>query len=559
VLQNDAGREYEHIAYSTLRERYPAVEIITAEDGSNYLQLIKSEDSAAYIPLDNNKALIFERPNIDDPFRSLPIHKFISYEETERALHRILAEAASLPRYLKMSEEKYPAYVYENAERLQKKMLQESSQESKIEWIAEKENFYSACEDFFMPETETAIHKAFDTLKHQEVLLQGGIDKLDAMRDELLAVYTTARGVYSSLRVLRAGLKATLTNAICIAGSTEAYDTAILANSIITEHSIKAASYKNVFKLSIITVLVCFAIMFFLRGIISFVLMLVLCAAALLSFSYYFIVSANWIDPLIPFAGALSVCLSSFVITQSVNMYNRNKLFAHLYPYTSKSIIKKLYQNNFILPSKKNILKTNTKDGTTSFAVIAAIKDISLAPSENVQGNSVDSAQKIKTFHTRIINIFTQREAVIISAEGDTVAAAFNTPILSEAHKDKKTKTKKIGLLQKIETKEAAIKNAVAAVQELFADAAEKNITKNYRCAIDSGDCTFYFSPQLLYTASGRPLLRAKLLAAFAAKNGLKAVLTKSSYTKEDSPFIKKERSPGMTEKTGGFLYEIKV
>jgi hypothetical protein len=202
------------------------------------------------------------------------------------------------------------------------------------------------------------------------------------------------------------------------------------------------------------------------------------------------------------------------------------------------------------------------------FASVVAVKNARLGQLKDAaEGDyAVKSAALMRQFHHEAVAELSGAGAVVISASGDTVLAAFGSPLeqsasgkrqapkhlpLKNAEKDDGCKG---GLLRKTEQIQKTVKRAVEIAQKITAQGLK---TGPWNTAVDAGLCDFYYAPESGYTAEGRAVTRCRLLVSLAGRYQLPAVISVDAGEDYPSPHYQKPSQPNIDAKTRAIFYEI--
>jgi hypothetical protein len=90
-------------------------------------------------------------------------------------------------------------------------------------------------------------------------------------------------------------------------------------------------------------------------------------------------------------------------------------------------------------------------------------------------------------------------------------------------------------------------------ISELLQDGLAVSSIKSWRFGIDSGDCAFYWSERTGYTATGRPMVRARILASLTARYRTRVLVTDPVREKLNQP-VRKRHTLG-----GEGVYELLI
>jgi hypothetical protein len=315
----DGNVSAEHVVYNALKGRFADSWLDTTVP---FMVMQKKPDSTGsgdrFFYLDDSGAILVEKP-LDrlsaQTFRRLPISLFLDYTRTNRALYRILADTRELAPYSGVSPESYPAFVYDRMRTIEE--IPPGDTVQKEMWRDERAAYFSSLTDFFYGNnnggTEMALRENFENLSHDEKL--NDREKLDKLRDNLLATYATAKNLYNELRDIRLKLEAALPGSFCILGNEDSEASALLANAILTGRAVQPLPMRTVLLRSLLVATFAVIVTCCMSGSLTLFLGLVLSFFTFLGFCISFIATANWIDPVIPLTCVLSGSFTSAIFS----------------------------------------------------------------------------------------------------------------------------------------------------------------------------------------------------------------------------------------------------
>jgi len=489
----------EHPIYRILKLRYAVSRIEDTENGRTLL-LRGYNDSETEIQLDRNGSIITTFPTAG--FRSVDISLFREYIETLNVMHSILKEADEMGAFSRTLPEHSPLYLYDYSLDLKEELLKEPDSEKKTAWITANDNFFKSLDDFLYSPAEMLIVRGYEEIIADEdssveavsqAVSQAVLTNLIKMRNEMIGVFTLMRETNYELSRLRDILKNELSSSFCIMGENVEYS-ALLANTLITGSHIIPADSRYALYWSIAASFVILLIIFRLRPLLLLTVGLLLCILAFTAFGVYFIFSAYWIDPLIVFSSALCGTLVIFSC-RCVTIMRRVSVFSRAYgAAVSADMLKKLISCGKPRPSQVIVAET---------AVVAIRDENLLSREEGEKPQEADSAQK--QFYSNVKKEVFGAGAVIAGFERDTVIACFGSPLCKTTDPVKKAYAMIRGLLDK---------------------------KSPWRFGMDSGECTFSWSPETGFTANGRPVVNAKNLASKAARLKTHALVSETMREK---------------------------
>jgi class 3 adenylate cyclase len=147
----------------------------------------------------------------------------------------------------------------------------------------------------------------------------------------------------------------------------------------------------------------------------------------------------------------------------------------------------------------------------TASAAIAVIRNSELAALAN-NGGTVEFTRELGKFRQELCAYFIEKGAVITGCEGETVTAAFGSPLERFAESTKAAYN--------------PVNKAVETLKALFAD---KTASSKWFCGLDAGECVFGWTQLSGYTAAGSAVLRSQLLSQIASRAKLQALVSKAA------------------------------
>jgi hypothetical protein len=522
ILSAAQNAEYEYAAYSALKNKFAHAEVRAADDGFVLALTEKTPVSGApqeaIFVLDGTASLLFDIPQGGAAsFRKINLALFLEYTETEKMLYRLLAEASTLAQYADISVENYPPFLYAEALLLRETLLENPGAELLERWKSLRSSYYDSLDRFFDEDNGAGnkIISSFRELGEQENLDDDGRERLDSLRDEQLEMFNTARDLYTDISALRRNLETELSGSFCILGpaSLNTGLSAMFANSIITGKYIIPANIKQILFSSLAVVLFSLFVMCGMGATASFCFCILITAFTLAGFSYSFVVSGLWIDPVIPGSALAVGALFSSLYALYTKKETETRLRCAYAGLVSEAHLKKMLCNPRLAADM-----TSEKKTTAKAAVVTVSRPI-LAAAEN-GGDAQKSASALRQFRDDVCSVFTRAGAVICGCDGDTVSAAFGSPLELK----KKTAGKN------------PVLRAVEAVNLLFETL---NADGTLYAGIDYGECVFFYAPPTRYTASGSPVFRSRLLVTLAYRGKTSALISKTAGEQVDSALLR--------------------
>jgi hypothetical protein len=531
ILSASQNAEYEYAAYSALKNKFAGAEVRTT-DGGFVLALTEKAlggvSQEKIFVLDRNASLLFDiPPDGAASFRKIGLAVFLEYAETEKMLYRLLAEAPTLARYADISVENYPPFLYEQALLLRTELLENPGAELLERWKNLRSAYYDSLDSFFDGDNGAGnkIVSSFNELSEQENLDDAGRKRLDSLRDEQLEMFNTARDLYADISGLRKNLESELSASFCILGpaSLNTDLSAMFANSIMTGKYIIPANIKQILYCSLSVVLFLLFLMCGMSPAASFCFCILMTALTLAGFSYSFILSGLWIDPIIPGSALAVGAFFSSLYALSKKKESVARLRCAYEGIVSESRLKKMLADLSLAADTVSEKKTAVK------AAVVAVSRPDLAAAEN-GGDAQKSASSLQQFRDDVCTVFTSAGAVICGCEGDTVSAVFGSPLEIFDFGGKRVRKKKV------KTEKTPVKRAVEAVNLLFETLNDAGMLY---AGIDYGECVFYYAPLTRYTASGSPVLRSRLLVTLAYRVKTNVFISKTAGEQVDPAVLR--------------------
>jgi hypothetical protein len=495
----------EYPLYVNLKSRY-AVSQIETTDKKLILWLRGHDGKDLDITLDNDG-------NIITPwncnFRSVDIELFRKYETADNAMLDLLAQANELKVFAKILPEKIPLFLGEYTGALLEDLIKTPNSETRVAWITARSNYFKSMDDFFDGSTETNLINGYEELiADTDSSKKAELDKLIRTKNDLMDLFAKMRETYGELSSSRLRLKAELGLSLCVMGDEQnAKYSAMLANALITGSHIKPVLPRYVIFLSIAVVFAILVIIFMMRPAVLLIIGLLLSVLSANLYSGIFILYSYWLDPLIVFLSSLVSVLFLFFCKNTYLNYRARAFRSAYRTAVSKDVLQKLIYNG-----RPGISEVNV-----SYAAVIAIRDVNLFGKEEEEA-SKESAKMKKIFYATAKKILFNAGAVIAGFEGDTILACFGSPLELQPN---------LATYKWTEDGKPAAKSyhpadkACALVRQLL-----KNEKITWHFGIDSGDCTFSWSPETGFSVSGGPAVHARNLVLKTARFKVRALIS---------------------------------
>jgi hypothetical protein len=241
------------------------------------------------------------------------------------------------------------------------------------------------------------------------------------------------------------------------------------------------------------------------------------------AFSWSFILSGSWMDPLIPVSAALAGVLCSFA-------------FALLAQCRAAARFRSAYGPRMAPPYLRRLIRAGgpfPRETVTANAAMVAIREGDLNGLENRSGPQ-ESAAAAAAFRKEALRLFGAAGAVMTGIDGDMAGFALGSPLERQALK----KMKDARPYDDSDTTSLSPgPRAALLVLDILKNAPQ---AASWRCALDSGECSFSWSAAAGYTASGRAAVTARLLSTLCARHKTRLILSSSvAGTLENIPVQK--------------------
>ncbi|AEF82788.1 hypothetical protein [Leadbettera azotonutricia] len=566
------GQIMEHIIYGSLKSRYGSTEIEVTQDGPVLRIQGGPEGAKRSIVLDSEGALLFEVPRRGEDFRRIQAKDFFDYDEADKSLRRLLSESEPLGIFSGVEGENNPCFLYDYALSVREEMLSGPNEDGKIAWREARDAYMKSLEDFLYGPTEMILVGGYEELIASEALGEEGIQRLVDLRDSLIRAFVALRGRYNDLLDLRNKLNSALADSFCILGpgapvqapgaanrmlpfpanllklflppqterlsDTEA--SALLANSLLTGRAVIPGRMIWLLFGALACALLTGLCLKSLGALSS------LCAGLLISFvsgavfSWSFMLSGLWLDPLVPASTCLLATLVSFIWALALQVSFSRRFRLSYGPFVSRPALRRVIKAGRPRPS----------ESCTVRAGVVAVKNPGLLVQED-KTNPRSSAEMALAFRERVAESFKEAGGTIVGSEGDLVIACFGSPLerIALGGKDLASPYD-----DHIHARSAPAVRAVGFVTELL----KREGSSLWHYGLDTGECTFVWSPLSGYSIFGRPAVRARILAGLAPRYKAQVLITSS--VSEALPDLPARKLDVLKEKDGSggeVFYEL--
>jgi len=498
--------EVEHIVYRALKPHWDGSALEYTDMGSVLVNrfVIQDEEREYRFPLDRDGNILIEKQALEQ-YRRLNLNHFRGYDQTGRVLARLLKDAESLGVYTETIPERIPIILYDYAESLKEELLNAPDEDKRADWINAREEYIASLDELLYGPSEMILVNSYEELIANEGLDEGGIARLQSLRDELIRAFVDMRKKHRDLVELRTLLAHALNSSFCIMGPTLSSgmaaggagiteSSALLANALLTGHSIIPGQSLYIILWSLTASFLLLACIHRLRPLLLLLLGLVACLFCGAAFGFCFIISGYWIDPFIPMSGLLAGTLFLVASRFCIN-YGRMLRFRLAYAYSvNNAMLRKLVKKG--RPPLSETLCVQ--------AVIIAVKNSGMSGREDRE-MPLEAAQDAAEFRQEFSRLFKRQGALVLGFENDIALACFGSPpqrICRESVTDPAAK-------------------AIPCIREI----AQNPLFAEWRFGIEAGECAFSWSGETGYTANGHPVARARIFASLAVRYHVRAII----------------------------------
>ena len=509
----------EHPVYSSLKHRYAASQIENSEFGY-ILVLRKFNEDELEIFLDREGNII--TPFHGGDFRRIDSLLFRQYEEADSVMRQTLRDANDLGAFSMTLPEQSPLFIEEYAFVLREELLKSPDSEKRSAWIESRANYFKSLLDFLYGSAESLLVSGYEEMiAGEDSLDEEGLARLINMRDELILSFFIMRETYNELIQIRNILQSELASSFCIMGPQNNADyCAFLANALITGSHIRPVLNLYALYWIIAPSFLILLIIFRMRPSLLLLMGFVFSVIAAAGFGGYFIYSAYWVDPAIVFGASFTGTLVIF-FCKRITIRHRARRFRIAYgSAVNRDTLRKLIARG----------RPDIHEKTVVPAAILVIRDFNLLNTEERE-KSTETGEAQKLYYETVRKIVFDAGAVIAGYHGDTIIVCFGSPL-------------------DIKDSDNPCDDACILVKKLLL-----NKKSSWRFGLDTGKCTFSWTPETGFTVNGRPVGRAKILASKNARFNTRALITNSL---RDLTALKVRKVGTLLDETDAF-YELTV
>jgi class 3 adenylate cyclase len=431
----------------------------------------------------------------------------------------------------------------------------------KLRWLDSRAEYLRNLENLVAGPSETNLVMSYEERIAAEGIEPAELRRLVSVRNSLIDDFAELRGKYHEFLRIRSGLSAALTGSFCILGPgtplpadflpaaapknfpvrlfprvgrepvpgelvplepiplepipsepipSDAETSAILANTILSGRAVVFPAGHYILLWSLLIALL---ILFLIRRLgpiltlIAGVFMTILTAAV---FSWGFIFTQYWFDPLIPAGSAAAGVLASFFC--SLYMKHRNQ-----------AVIRRIYGGVVGPFYLERLVRAGRPQAGETLRARAAIVAIRRDARTSESGKDLlDIAGETRTFWETAARCFKKAGGAVVGTDEDLTLIAFGSPLERIAMRRIKTETPydDDGQAPGVHSPEA---KAAGFILDLLKETPE---AADWRFGIDTGDCAFGYSELSGYAAFGRPVARARILSGIASRCHARILVT---------------------------------
>lgn len=525
VLTDEAGAE--HIVYALLKQRYDQAAIEDTEAGPALLLAKNGEN--IFLPLDDRGALLPELPREED-FRRLPLGLFLDYERQDMEFYRLLTAAEAQGFLGKLAPEDYPTAWYQYAQELQEDMLTEPGAETRLRWMSARTGYLERVNNFIYGSSENQLIEEYERLIGSASLEgSAGVGAVVSRRNALIQSFKDLRERYEIFRAQREEIRAALSSSLGILGPppapgsknpSDAEISVILANTILTGRTLVPQANKYILLCALGAALITALCLCRLRTVNALFTGLTLVVLAGAFFSWGFILTGYWLDPLIP-SGAMTASVAVSCIAGGRIRRREAKRLERAY----ESAIAPVYLHEVIRAGKplpNEIIKAK--------AGIVAIRGGGLTAFESRE-DPRESARRLTAFRLRVAELFKSAGATLAGFDGDLALVVFGSPLERVALQGMNQEMLYEDEIRARGGNHTPIAKASGFITELLRTEPE---TASWYFGLDTGEAAFGYSLVTGYMVSGPPVVRARILSSLGPRYKARVIITGRVYEKLD-------------------------
>ena len=324
-VRDDAA---EHIVFHALGPRWTQSSIDLTETGTVLTNWFERQGEAVEyrFPLDRDGHIIIEKPGADSGFRRISLERFKEYDGADRAMAFLLKDVDANV-YAEIMPERIPSILFDYAETLKEDLLEAPDEEKLTAWISARNDYFSGLDDFLYGPSEMTLVNGYEELIALDEFDETGVAKLQMLRNELIRSFVDMREKHRLLVEIRSEMAQAVDSRFCVMGPVHSNgaliteSSTLFANALLTGRCVTPGHSRYIILCSMIAAVIVLACIHRLGPL---GLLLVGGAASLFcgaAFGVGFIISAYWIDPLIPAAACLGGTLFMVITKFGIGYY----------------------------------------------------------------------------------------------------------------------------------------------------------------------------------------------------------------------------------------------
>ena len=447
------------------------------------------------------------------PFRRIELDSVMEYPALDNALIKSVADLERAGFLAGIDPAAYPPALHDHARSLLADLLQ--GEGDSTAWRKARGAYLDSVGTVLSGAVEAKLLAGYEELLSSGALDEAGREHEAELETEVGTAFAKTGEIYRNLMELRSRLAASFKDSWCIVGPepqrdrmpsdiwkkpTGPEESALLLNASLTGSWVTVPTGWRAKGAVFIAGVSTAAILAALGLVASFAAGTALAALAFGVTAGVFLAQGIWLNPLWVAFGAAAAAAASLVT-----------LYAGIYR---------------ISVTKREPARVDGIQGQTARFAILALRQI-WDPDPRDGGcdvNGRDPSATMEGFHRLAVKEITMRGGQVLGSEDSILLAGF-----SGDH--------------------SPADAACAAAAAIIDAAAARN--EDWRCGLDSGDCSISPSGSTGCTASGRPVVYARLLSGLAVKYGYN-ILATDSLVREVGDSWETRRLDALVEKTSG-------
>jgi len=515
-------RTLEHIIYAALKTRFRESNVEAGNYGPVLAMRGGPDETSRILPLDNNGAVLFEKPHKGEDFRRIGISDFLAYDEADHSLRRLLSEGEALGIFQTTQGENNPCILYDYALSIREEpasVFSNGDEEKKIAWVEARKRYFSSLDSFLNGPAEMTLVNGYEEIIASEFTdknpkAEAELLKISEMRNSLMRIFASIRAKQEEVVELREKLETALSLSFCILGSTQdAEASALLANSILTGRVVKPGINKYLFFGSLLAAFIVCLVIRKRSPLSALGTGFLFCLLFGTGLSLSFILTGFWYDPLVPAASCATGVLVSIIWALIAKSRYSRRFRQAFGPYVSRPYLKSVIKAG--KPVQSQIINAR--------AAVVAVKNAD---------SSVRYAKQVLAFQEKAADFFIKAGGVITGTEEDLVIVCFGSPlerIFLASQKEESPYENNINA------------NAAPAIRAvgLVSEIAQHPECASWHFGLDTGNCAFAWTALSGYIALGAPVQQAKIFSRIAGSYNTRIIVSGSILEAVELPLKK--------------------